>query len=379
MPSVTHAVRVGHALPGAALAILLFGSVPLPVAAAGDIPIRLDERQVRAAGITTVPIDRQRADVELLLPATVMVPPQQVQVVAAPAGGMVEAMLVAADEWVAQGQPIARLRSPDLVEAQRHFLAALAEEALAQDRLRRSQFLFDAKATPERELRVAQTQAANAKSQLDERQQILRLMELSDADIETLRTTRRIFAAVTIHAPRAGTVTKRHVSPGERVDAAAPIYTIAELDPLWLAIQVPAARLPVVQPGATVTLAAYGAQGRIIRIGRTVEPQTQSAVAIAEIESKAGTLRPGLAVTASLSLTNGHGAEWSVPAAAVVRHNDRAWVFVRSADGFAARPVQVAAELPNRVSIRGEFKAEDRVAERGIMALLAELAAAEGE
>jgi multidrug efflux pump subunit AcrA (membrane-fusion protein) len=104
------------------------------------------------------------------LPGTVVIPPQQLHVVAAPANGMVESMLVAADEQVQEGQPIARLRSPELVEAQRQFLAAVADEALAADRLRRAQFLFENKAMPERELRVAQTQAINAKFQLDERQ-----------------------------------------------------------------------------------------------------------------------------------------------------------------------------------------------------------------
>src|SRR6476659_3560976 len=161
--------------------------------ASSEVFLRLDERQIRAAGITSITIEQERAESELSLPATVVIPPQQLHVVAAPANGMVESMLVAADEQVKEGQPIARLRSPELVEAQRQFLAAVADEALAADRLRRAQFLFENKAMPERELRIAQTQAINAKFQLDERQQILRLMEMSEGDIEAVRSTRRLF------------------------------------------------------------------------------------------------------------------------------------------------------------------------------------------
>src|SRR5262252_4903977 len=140
-----------------ALAMLVTVSLSANVATAGsEIVLLLDERQIRAAGITSITIEQERAESELSLPGTVVIPPQQLHVVAAPANGMVESMLVAADEQVKEGQPIARLRSPELVEAQRQFLAAVADEGLAVDRLRRAQFLFENKAMPERELRVAQ-------------------------------------------------------------------------------------------------------------------------------------------------------------------------------------------------------------------------------
>jgi RND family efflux transporter MFP subunit len=367
------AVRAPPILLVAAFVALL--SAPTP--AAGDVAIPMDEREIRAAGIATTGVDKERGDVELVLPGTVVIPPQQLWVVAAPANGLVESMLVSADEPVKAGQPIARLRSTGLVEAQRQFLAAIADEALAADRLRRAQMLFEARATPEREVRVAQTEATNAKSRLDERKQILALMDLSDADIEQLRTTRKMFPAVTLHAPISGTVTTRHVSPGERVDAAAPIYTIAVLDPLWVNIQVPAARLATIKTGEMVVLPAYGARGRIIRVARTVDQMTQSAIAVAEVDPQNGALRPGLAVNVDIRLAQGPGPQWSVPSAAVVRHRDRAWVFLRSKDGFLARPVQVVAETPGRTSFRAELSPEDQVAERGMLALLAELAAAD--
>src|SRR3954454_21409947 len=110
-----------------------------------DIALILDERGIRAAGIGTLPIERERGGADLLLPGTVAIPQQQIRVVAAPAGGLVEEMLVSAEGPVKTGQPIARLRSPAIVEAQRQFLAAIADEALSADRLRRSELLFEGK------------------------------------------------------------------------------------------------------------------------------------------------------------------------------------------------------------------------------------------
>ncbi|WP_291860812.1 efflux RND transporter periplasmic adaptor subunit [Bradyrhizobium sp.] len=340
-----------------------------------DVVITMDEREIRTAGIGTSPVEPERGETELSLPGTVAIPPPQLRVVAAPANGLVETVLVATDENVTAGQPIARLRSPDLVEAQRQYLAALADEALAADRLRRIRFLWESRATPERELRVVETEAVNAKSRLDERAQILSLMEMSAADIETLRSSRRILSSVTVHAPISGTVVRRDASPGQRVEAAAPVVSLAALDPLWVNIQVPAARLPAITAGQAVVMPAYGVQGRIVRIGRTVEASTQSAVAVAEISSANGTVRPGLAVLVTIRISQNGESQWSVPATSVVRHRDRAWVFVKDPRGFVARPVQVISETARSASVRGPLANGDEVADRGIIALLSELAA----
>lgn len=367
----------------ALLGIAIAANVPPLVSALAaeqtDVAIPMDDREIRTAGIQTSPVVPERGETELSLPGTVVIPPSQLRVVAAPTNGLVEAVLVAADESVTAGQPIAKLRSPDLVEAQRQYLAALSDEALSADRLRRTRFLWESRVTPERELRVVETEAANAKSRLDERAQILGLMEMSEADIETLRNSRRILSSVTVYAPISGTVVRRDASPGQRVEAAAPVVSLAELDPLWINIQVPAARLPAITVGQTVLLPAHGLQGRIVRIGRTVEASTQSAVAVAEISSTSGAIRAGLAVLATIRISQNGASQWSVPASSVVRHRDRSWVFVKGPQGFLARPVQVMSENARSASVRGALTANEEVADRGVITLLSELAAADKE
>ncbi|WKA31237.1 efflux RND transporter periplasmic adaptor subunit [Bradyrhizobium roseum] len=367
------------ALVGFAIAAA-FPPLTSPLAAEpADVAIPMDEHEIRTAGIVTSPVSPERGETELSLPGTVAIPPSQLRVVAAPANGLLEAVLVATDENVVAGQPIARLRSPDLVEAQRQYLAALSDEALSADRLRRTRFLWENRVTPERELRVVETESANAKSRLDERAQILGLMEMSEADIDTLRNSRRILSSVTVHAPISGTVVRREASPGQRVEAAAPVVSIAELDPLWINIQVPASRLPAITVGQAVVIPAYGVQGRVVRIGRTVDASTQSAVAVAEIGSANGAIRAGLAVLATIRISQNGAPQWSVPATSVVRHRDRSWIFVKGPRGFLARPVQVISENARSASVRGALAATDEVADRGVITLLSELAAADKE
>src|ERR1044072_3749893 len=121
--------------------------------------IALDDQALRAGDISFVPLERERGANDLVFPGTVVVPPPQLLVVAAPVEGLIEAVEVAPDESVSTGQTIIRMRSPALVQAQRDFIAADANAALARDRLSRAAPLFAAKALSERELRVAENEA----------------------------------------------------------------------------------------------------------------------------------------------------------------------------------------------------------------------------
>lgn len=360
-------------------------SVPAAATTASppEILIPMDERNARAAGISTIRVAVDRGHNELSFPGTVIIPQQQIRIVAAPAGGIVETLLVGQDDNVTAGQVVALVRSPDIVEAQRNYLGALSDNTLAADKLRRAQLLFEGKATPERELRIAETEASIAKAKLEERAQLLLLLGMSKEEFDTLQSTRAIASMLTLRAPIDGTVVTRHVGVGEQIKAAASIFTLGVLSPLRVNIQVPAQRLAAIAEGDAVTVPAYRVQGKIIRIGRTVDPTTQSATAVAEVDP-AGRLRPGLAVTAVIEVDQpaaapDGGTAWSVPLTSVVRHRDQSWVFLRANGGFRAVPVQVVAEQQRSVTVRAGFTAQDEIAARGVLALLSELVDADKE
>ncbi len=354
-------------------------SVALAQPVPRDVPIRIEERQLRPAGIELGRAEAESGSAEIMLPGQVAVPPQQLRVVAAPAAGMIEALFVAPDERVREGQTVARIRSTELVEAQRLFLQAVTAAGLAQESLRRDEQLFRERVIAERRLLVTRAESQAAAAALDERQQMLTLLGMHPADVEELRTTRRISPTLSIAAPMAGVVLDRGAVPGERVAQAAPLMTIAELRPLWVNLQVPITRANALAPNARVLLPAQGAEGFILRVGRSADAATQSVIAVAEVHAGAEALRPGQAVTAAVQLTaNGAGAQWRVPAGAVIRHRERSWIFVRTPDGFLARPVTVLNETAQFTSIRAELRAGEQLAVRGILALLAILAEADG-
>ncbi len=80
------------------IALSIFASGP---ASAADAPtalrpvtLSIDERAVRAAGIQLSPIQPESGATDLSFPGMVAVPPQQIRVVAAPAAGLIETVLV---------------------------------------------------------------------------------------------------------------------------------------------------------------------------------------------------------------------------------------------------------------------------------------------
>ena len=343
-----------------------------------DVTIRLDERQFRAGGFELARVEPETGPSEILLPGSVVVPPTQLRIIAAPAAGLIESLFVAPDERVRAGQAVARLRSSELVEAQRLFLEASTAHELAQEKLRRDEQLFRERVIAERRLIVTRAEATGAASALDERTQLLNLLGLSDHEVAELRRTRRIQQGLTVTSPVTGVVLGRAATPGERVAQSAPLMTIGDLQTLWVNIQVPLSRAPALEVNARVLVPAQGAEGFVLRIGRTADAATQSVTAVAEMQRGTDALRPGQAVTVAMQLRGSGMPQYRVPAGSVVRHRERSWVFIRTPQGFLARPVTVLNETAQFTSIRGGLAPNEQIATRGILALLAELSEADG-
>ena len=295
------------------------------------------------------------------------------RIVAAPAAGLVESVPVGPNESVHAGQPIARLRSTDLLEAQRTYLQALSAEELARQRLRRDEQMFRERIIAERRLLTTRADHDFARTTLQEREQMLALLGMAEEDIHTLRDGRRMVAALVVTAPEDGVVLELRTNAGERVAASAPLFSIARLKPLWVNLQVPLPQAMVIEPGTRMSVPGTQAQGEVIRLGRSVDPTTQSVTAVVEVSDGAEGLRPGQVVTATVALRPNGTPQWRVPSGAVVRHAGKSWIFVRTADGFRAKPVTIITETPGATSIRAGLTLEDQVATRGILALLAEL------
>ena len=349
------------------LAMLCLG-LAAPVRTLQAAEVRMTAAQQGATGIETAPPRRASVASVQGLPAQVTVPNQQQRVISAPLAGLVDEVLVATQQSVRRGQLMARLQSPALADAQHTYLQAVSRHALERANLERAEALFTAGVIAERQLLATRAEHAQASIDLAERTQALRLAGTTDAAMERLRGGNVVGTTIELHAPIDGVVVEQVAVVGQRVEQSAPLFRVARLDPLWLEIQVPVARLASIAVGSPIRVEGAQAEGRVISVGRNVTAATQTALVRAEVLRGADRLRSGQMVEATLSGAPADG-QWEIPATALVRIEGRAFVFVRTAAGFRDLPVRILGEGGAHAVVAADLKAEDQIAVRGVASL----------
>lgn len=336
--------------------------------ASNDVP--MTAKQSQALGIESAALAAPSSAAGNGLPAQVVIPNQQLRIVSAPLAGMVESLAVAVNQPVKKGQTLARLQSPALAELQRDFMQTALQAQLAKSTLDRDEKLFRDGIVAESRYLAARNSAATQAAAANEKRQALRMAGLSTAAMAKLQSGHSTDSALDVTAPIDGVVLEQMVAPGQRVDAAAPLFKVGKLSPLWLEIQVPLARTEGLLPGATVRVPAASASGKVISVGRSVAEANQTVMVRAEITDGADNLRPGQYVEAVVGLATGT-KQWSVPSAALVRVENQAYVFVQIPEGYRLQPVKVLGQNTASATIGGDLLGNEQIVVKGTVALKA--------
>ncbi len=347
-----------------------------PLAIGAEAELKLTPAQVKSMGIETAPLAVRAGGTLAGLPAQVAIPAQQLYIVSAPLAGFVEQVSVAAQQPVRRGQPLVRLQSPQLAESQRSYVQAHTQAELAKRNLNRDEKLLADGIIAESRHLATRSQNTEAQALLAERRQALLMAGVPASAIARLAAGSAGPTAMDLASPTDGVVLEQLVQPGQRVEAAMPLLKVAKLDPLWLEIQVPAAQAQSFALGAPVS--AHSAamplpvKGKVIAIGRTLNPGSQTVLVRALVSEGAAQLQPGQYIEAGIALSAASKL-FAVPTAALARHGGKVLVFVRTPAGFRAQPVAVSSEGAEETLVSGTLAAGDAVAVRGIAGLKAAL------
>jgi membrane fusion protein, heavy metal efflux system len=348
---------------------LIFSSAVRHAGAADEL-LKLTAAQQTAAGITTAPLMARQGAALGGLPGQVVIPNEQLRMVSTPLAGLVETVLVAAQQPVRKGQVLARLQSPGLADVQHTYLQASAQHQLARAALDRDEKLFAEDLIAQSRLEATRSRQQEVAADVAERTQALRAAGMSDGAIAQLRSGRGVASGITLTAPFDGVVLEQLAVAGQRLEAAAPVLKIARLDPLWVEVQVPLDRLAAIAPGAEASVPAADAKGRVISVGRAVASGTQTVSVRVEVRSGAARLRPGQLVEVVLAGQAAAGV-WTVPTAAIARIGARALVYRQTPEGFVAQTVTVLDSGADTTQVQAPFQGNERVAVKGVTALKA--------
>lgn len=335
--------------------------------------LTLNPSQSKTLGIVSAPLPAKQQGELAGMPAQVVIPGNQLFTISTPLSAMVEQTLVGVGDSVKKGQPLATLLSPALAEAQRGLLQSSTQAQLAKENLARDEQLWQDGIISESRYRATQSMHREANAALAERKQMLKLSGMSDADIARLQSDNTLSSQLTLTSPIDGVVLEKTASAGQRLDAAIPLFKVAKLEPLALEIQIPLASTQGLKVGASVTVPAYGAKGKLTAIGRSLSGGNQTILLRALILDGAHNLRPGQFVEATIGTAGNALDQWSIPNGALARIGNKVVIFIETAKGYRSEEVTVLQEGANNSVITSKLKGNEKIAVSGVSALKASL------
>jgi multidrug efflux pump subunit AcrA (membrane-fusion protein) len=161
--------------------------------------------------------------------------------------------------------------------------------------------------------------------------------------VADLRGIEERLAWYPLRAPFCATVIDRHLTLGEKHGDDSNAFTIADLTSVWVDISVYQKDLSHVRKGQLIRITTPGqmtsAEGKISFVAPTIDAKTRTALARVVLPNPQGTWRPGLFVTAELSIGQ-ESTSVVVPKTAVQQIGETPVIFVDTDD--ALRPVRVS-------------------------------------
>lgn len=262
------------------------GMEMVPVFESEGSMLILSEHARAMASVETAPVERRKLTREIRAVGKVQYNESALATITARVDGYVERLFVDyTGVEVNKGDHLVELFSPDLVVAQQELLMNPGQNNLAE--------------------------AAKLK---------LRRWDLTEAQIDEIVRTRKPQERVTLSSPINGTVTEKMVVKKSAVKAGDVLYRLANLDSVWVYLDIYEYELASVQYGQTAEIEteAYPGEtftGRIWFINPVLTDESRTVKVLVNIANKDKRLKPGMFVSATIRsglLANGQLAPTGV-------------------------------------------------------------------
>ena len=187
-------------------------------------------------------------------------------------------------------------------------------------------------------------------------------------------------STLVLRSPLEGLVEDIFVARGERVEPGKRMFVVADTSTLWVRALVHERQWTAVEvsDGQTVKVTVPGASvhettAKINHVGATVEAESRSVPLVAELDNDDAHYKPGMFVW--VDLPQGQLREAiAVPAAAVMRHEGKAFVFVPEGEGrFHRRNIETGIETDALVEVTRGLDEGEEVVSRGAFLLKSRL------
>ncbi|HEY1045239.1 MAG TPA: efflux RND transporter periplasmic adaptor subunit [Bacteroidia bacterium] len=277
--------------------------------------------------------------------------------------GSVEKVFVSLGDYVKKGQLLATYLSTDISMYQRDYNVAKSNFEVAQKNLSRAKELYKTNVISQKDLEDAQRELNNAKSDYNEKKQIL---ELYGGSTESLD------AIFKVTAPISGYIVERNINEGMqiRTDNGSNSFTISDLKTVWVWASVYESDLSKVSVGDDVEVKTIAYpdkvfKGKIKTVGTMLDPASRVVKVRIDLDNSDFLLKPEMFATVVIKPKSKEMVV-SVPTNSVVFENNKFFVMRKKTDNaFEKVSVTIGKNFGSRISIQSGIAPGDIIVDKG--------------
>jgi len=275
-------------------------------------------------------------------------------------------------DLVKRGQVLFSIESPDFIAAESALIGAAATLEQTRSALQRATRLYAAHGIDQNDYESAVAAQQTAEGALKAARAAVAVFGKTAAEIDLIINRRQVEPALIVRSPLTGHITARNAAPGllEQPGNAPAPYAVADPGTKWMVANVSESDAPLVKVGqpirATVSaLPGRSFDGSIVRLGRSLEPNTHRIQVRGEIADPKDELIPGMLASFAIQVQE-PVKSIAIPVNGVVRNGDgsfAAWV-TTDRRRFTQRIVSLGEPLDGQYPVlaglkRGELAVTD--------------------
>ena len=315
--------------------------------------ISLSKQQLQLGNITMQTIATTQSSLEQNYTGVLTINQEKINTISARAMGRIEKLYFkTVGDYVAKNEPVYQLYSEDIAIAKQDYFTAYKQLTMPGD--------F----------------GKNARTMLIAAKQKLLFFGLSNAQIETIKSSKEISPYTIFYSNSSGTISEIIATEGSYAMEGAGIIKLANLNSLWLETQVNInyAKSMHLGQNATVSFTDYPDKtiiAKITFINPEINPDTRLLLIRMEIPNQNLLLKPGMQAIARLTQSNIKGV--FIPSDAVIREENASYIWIEKRSGvFESLMVETGLEINGMIEIKSEMDPTKKVVITGAYAINSE-------
>jgi len=340
------------------------------------------------ASLTIATVSTMKFRTERITDGKIAINAEKTTPVFSPYSGRVAKIIANQGDYVRRGAALLAVEATEFVQGQNDLISAAAavntarsQVAMAQTNEQRKHALYEAKAGALQDWQQSQTELITAQNNLRSAQTTLalvrnrlRILGMTDAEIDALEDAQRINPVAYVQAPISGRVIDRQVGRGQYIQAGGttPVYSIGDLSTVWLVANVREPDAPLMRLGEPVEVHVLALPGRVFKakltyVASAIDPNTHRLAVRAEVENLDGLLKPEMFASFSI-FTDQETAAPGVPEDAIVHEGSEARVWVVQKDGsIVSRPIVTGRAANGLVEVLSGLTEGERIVTSGAL------------